>query len=108
MDGTSIINLFMKNRVGNLEVCSWLLETIWTSFNVDASAVNNGKHIGVGAVIQDHRGFIHGIMPRAMIGRFSPYVAEFIALLEGLIFDRQEGLMIHIADSCTDGCRCSS
>ena len=69
----------------------------------------NGDHIGLGAVVRDSRGYVFGLMSKSIPGMFSPYIAECIALLEGLRIARSHGLMISIAETDAHDVReCSS
>ncbi|PON83862.1 hypothetical protein TorRG33x02_204130 [Trema orientale] len=47
---------------------------------------NGVDFIGVGAVIRDHDGMVKGVLARRYYGVFSPFIAEKIALREGLKF----------------------
>ena len=54
--------------------------------NVDASVLPGVDHIGIGAVLCDEKGIILGAIAKSLDGSFSPFLAECIALREGLIF----------------------
>ncbi|GMN74812.1 hypothetical protein TIFTF001_052466, partial [Ficus carica] len=57
--------------------------------NIDASVIPGSDHIGIGAVIRDEKGSILGAMARSVGGSFSPFVAECLALREGLRFAKE-------------------
>ena len=52
--------------------------------NVDAFVVADMDKIGPGAVIRDSQGFVMGAMSKSVSGIFSPFLAECLAVREGL------------------------
>ncbi|GMN72596.1 hypothetical protein TIFTF001_054756 [Ficus carica] len=61
----------------------------YLKLNVDASVSPRSDHIGIGAVIRDEKGRILGAMAKSMEGTFSPFLAECIALREGLMLAKE-------------------
>ncbi|GMN41345.1 hypothetical protein TIFTF001_010577 [Ficus carica] len=68
----------------------WLpLQSGYLKLNVDASVSTESDHIGIGAVIRDEKGIILGAMAKSVEGTFSPFLAECIALREGLMMAKE-------------------
>ncbi|GMN21286.1 hypothetical protein TIFTF001_050117 [Ficus carica] len=61
----------------------------YLKLNVDASVSPGSNHIGIGAVIRDEKGRILGAMAKSMERTFSPFLAECIALREGLMLAKE-------------------
>ncbi|GMN40729.1 hypothetical protein TIFTF001_009947 [Ficus carica] len=61
----------------------------YLKLNVDASVSPESDHIGIGAVIRDEKGRILGAMAKSVEGTFSPFLAECIALREGLMMAKE-------------------
>lgn len=67
--------------------------------NVDASVVAGMDKIGPGAVIRDSQGFVMGAMSKSVSGIFSPFLAECMAIREGLQFAWESGLKVSSVES---------
>ncbi|GMN31523.1 hypothetical protein TIFTF001_048099 [Ficus carica] len=52
--------------------------------NVDAAVIPGSNHIGVRAAIRNDNGLVCGALAKSIDGRFSPFLAECIALREVL------------------------
>ncbi|GMN68653.1 hypothetical protein TIFTF001_037708 [Ficus carica] len=61
----------------------------YLKLNADASVSPGSDHIGIGAVIRDNKGRILGTMEKSVEGTFSPFLAECIALHEGLMIAKE-------------------
>ncbi|GMN68764.1 hypothetical protein TIFTF001_037815 [Ficus carica] len=61
----------------------------YLKLNIDASVSSGSDHIGIGAVIRDEKGRILGAMAKSVEGTFSPFLAECIALREGLMMAKE-------------------
>ena len=83
--------------------------------NVDASVLPGVDHIGIGAVLRDEKGIILGAVAKSLEGSFSPFLAECIALREGLIFAKDLNLgpivvetdAINVVTAVGDNCELS-
>ncbi|PON83310.1 Sieve element occlusion [Trema orientale] len=67
--------------------------------NVDAATTPALGFIGVGAVIRDEFGVIHGAFSRRIQGNFGAYLAECSALREGLSFAEKNGIVISTVET---------
>lgn len=68
--------------------------------NVDASVVTGLDFVAVGAIIRDDQGFVMGAMAKKVYGLFSPFfIAECLAIREGLCFAADCGLRVQIVAS---------
>ncbi|GMN37351.1 hypothetical protein TIFTF001_006731 [Ficus carica] len=56
----------------------------YLKLNVDASVSSGSDHIGIGTVIRNENGRIYGSLAKSVDETFSPFLAECIALCEGL------------------------
>lgn len=70
-------------------------ETCRLKLNTDASVRSHQDYIGVGAVVRDAEGVVWACLAKKLPGSFSSFIAECIALREGLVFARQCGLDVH-------------
>ena len=61
----------------------------YLKLNIDASVFPSSNHIGIGAAIRDDKGSFLGAMAISVVGSFSPFVAECLALREGLRFAKE-------------------
>ncbi|GMN52856.1 hypothetical protein TIFTF001_022008 [Ficus carica] len=61
----------------------------YLKLNIDASVFPSSDHIGIGAAIRDDKGSILEAVAKSVEGSFSPYVAECLALREGLRFTKE-------------------
>ncbi|GMN28393.1 hypothetical protein TIFTF001_041162 [Ficus carica] len=61
----------------------------YLKLNIDASVFPSSDHIGIGAAIRDDKGSILGAVAKSVEGSFSPFVAECLALCEGLRFAKE-------------------
>ncbi|GMN21284.1 hypothetical protein TIFTF001_050116 [Ficus carica] len=61
----------------------------YLKLNVDASVSPESDHIGKGAVIRDEKGRMLGAMAKSVEGTFSSFLAECIALREGLMMAKE-------------------
>ncbi|KAI9195822.1 hypothetical protein LWI28_018444 [Acer negundo] len=61
--------------------------------NTDASLDSTSQQIDLGMVIRDQEGFIMGSSAQRVDANFSPKVAEALAILRGLIFAVDIGLL---------------
>ena len=66
-----------------------LLNRVYLKLNTNASVLPSSDHIGIGAAIRDEEGLILGVMAKSVEGSFSPFLAECIALREGLRFAKE-------------------
>ncbi|GMN25608.1 hypothetical protein TIFTF001_000990 [Ficus carica] len=57
--------------------------------NVDASVSPGSDHIGIDVVIRDEKGISLGAVAKSVEGTFSPFLAECIALREGLMIAKE-------------------
>ena len=64
-----------------------------------ASVLPGVEHIGIGAVLRDEKGIILGAVAKSVEGSFSPFLAECIALREGLIFTKDLNLGPIVVDT---------
>ena len=81
-----ISSCFSSSRLGvKATVEKWQKPPLgFLKLNVNASVTKYGSHAGVGAVVRDYKGYALGILAKKIDDCFSPYVAECIALIEGL------------------------
>ena len=93
-------NSCLSSRPGTNEIVEKWKKPLFgfLKLNVDASVVKHGSR-GLGAVVRDFQGNALGIMAKRVDGCFSPYMAECLALLEGLQFAKREGLMISMVET---------
>ncbi|GMN66693.1 hypothetical protein TIFTF001_035757 [Ficus carica] len=61
----------------------------YLKLNIDASVFPGSDHIGIGAAIRDEKGSILGAVAKSVEGFFSPFLAECLALREGLSFAKE-------------------
>ncbi|GMN45119.1 hypothetical protein TIFTF001_014327 [Ficus carica] len=61
----------------------------YLKLNIDASVFPSSDHIGIGAAIRDDKGSILGAVAKSVEGSFSPFVAECLAIREGLRFVKE-------------------
>ena len=61
----------------------------YLKLNIDASVFPGSDRIGIGAAIRDEKGSILGAMAKSLEGSFSPFLAECLALREGLSFAKE-------------------
>ncbi|GMN43800.1 hypothetical protein TIFTF001_012998 [Ficus carica] len=61
----------------------------YLKLNIDASVFPSSNHIGIGAAIRDDKGSFLGALAISVEGSFSPFVAECLALREGLRFAKE-------------------
>ena len=61
----------------------------YLKLNVDASVLSGSDHIGIGAIIWDEKGRILGAVAKSVEGTFSPFLAECMALREGLMIAKE-------------------
>ncbi|GMN53247.1 hypothetical protein TIFTF001_022384 [Ficus carica] len=61
----------------------------YLKLNIDASVFPRSDHIGIGVAIRDEKGSILGAVAKSVEGSFSPFVAECLALREGLRFAKE-------------------
>ncbi|GMN26456.1 hypothetical protein TIFTF001_001317 [Ficus carica] len=61
----------------------------YLKLHVNASVSPGSDHIGIGAVIHDEKGLILGAVAKSVEGTFSPFLAECIALREGLMIAKE-------------------
>lgn len=57
--------------------------------NVDAAVFDNSKHIGVDVVVRDDRGIAIVAFAFKINGIFSPFLAELMAVRQGILVARQ-------------------
>ncbi|PON83892.1 Ribonuclease H-like domain containing protein [Trema orientale] len=54
--------------------------------NIDAAVKRDSPHVGVGIIVRDNFGMIVAAVTRKITGFFSPFLAECIAVRDGLHF----------------------
>ncbi|KAK3189375.1 hypothetical protein Dsin_028936 [Dipteronia sinensis] len=62
--------------------------------NTDAAVCSEGNSIGIGIVVRDHKGCVMGCSSQSLTVCFSPQVAEATALLCGVFFAVDSGLLL--------------
>lgn len=63
------------------------------------AAIQLGEHyIGTGAVIRDHEGVVVAACSKRVVGGFHPEEAEAVALLDGLLFAKNNGFKLAVAE----------
>lgn len=67
--------------------------------NVDAGLRVGGCFAGAGGVVRDLNGTVIACFAKKLVGSFSPYVAECLALREGLEFATACGLQISVVET---------
>ena len=61
----------------------------YLKLNIDALVLPGSDHIGIGAAIRDEKGLILDAVAKSVEESFSPFLAECIALREGLRFAKE-------------------
>ncbi|KAK3219281.1 hypothetical protein Dsin_013251 [Dipteronia sinensis] len=67
--------------------------------NTDAAVCSNRKIIGIGIVIRDHEGCVLGCSSLSIVANYSPQVAEATAILRGILFAVDTGLLPAVVES---------
>ncbi|PON60600.1 Ribonuclease H-like domain containing protein, partial [Parasponia andersonii] len=62
--------------------------------NVNAAFSKDGNSIGVGMVIRDHLGSVRAALSTRLQGAYSVFLAECVAVREGLRFAIEHGLLL--------------
>ncbi|PON69778.1 hypothetical protein PanWU01x14_085620 [Parasponia andersonii] len=67
--------------------------------NVDATMNSGSRHIDIGAVIRDSNGLVCGAFSSTLMGCSDTYVAECLAIREGVRFALQNNFF-YVMDHC--------
>lgn len=67
--------------------------------NVDASVLSFANYVGIGAVAQDHLGTVLAATSLHISGRFSPHIAECLAIKEGVKLAQAQGFSARLVES---------
>ncbi|PON42145.1 Ribonuclease H-like domain containing protein [Trema orientale] len=67
--------------------------------NIDAAVVKGYTYVGVGAVVRDHWGPIVAAVATRLVGSFGVFIAECLALREGLQFCLASNLEVNVVET---------